>query len=37
MKNRDILLAVCGSISFYKAYEILSLLKKNGANVRVLL
>ena len=37
MKNRDILLAVCGSISFYKAYEILSLLKKDGANVRVLL
>ncbi|MEE3704323.1 bifunctional phosphopantothenoylcysteine decarboxylase/phosphopantothenate--cysteine ligase CoaBC [Campylobacter sp. CX2-8023-23] len=37
MKNRDILLAVCGSISFYKAYEILSLLKNNGANVRVLL
>lgn len=37
MKNRNILLAVCGSISFYKAYEILSLLKKNGANVRVLL
>lgn len=37
MKNRDILLAVCGSISFYKAYEILSMLKKSGARVRVLL
>lgn len=37
MKNKNILLAVCGSISFYKAYEILSLLKKNGANVKVLL
>ncbi|RUT51130.1 bifunctional phosphopantothenoylcysteine decarboxylase/phosphopantothenate--cysteine ligase CoaBC [Campylobacter fetus] len=37
MKNKDILLAVCGSVSFYKAYEILSLLKKEGANVRVML
>lgn len=37
MKNKNILLAVCGSISFYKAFEILSLLKKNGANVKVLL
>ncbi|AGZ81609.1 bifunctional phosphopantothenoylcysteine decarboxylase/phosphopantothenate--cysteine ligase CoaBC [Campylobacter fetus] len=37
MKNKNILLAVCGSVSFYKAYEILSLLKKEGANVRVML
>lgn len=37
MKNKRVLLAVCGSVSFYKAYEILSILKKEGANVRVML
>lgn len=37
MKNKKILLAVCGSVSFYKAYEILSLLKKEEADVRVML
>ena len=37
LKNKKILLAVCGSIAFYKAYEILSLLKKQGANVYVAL
>ena len=34
---KKILLAVSGSISFYKAYEILSLLKKQGFGVKVLL
>jgi len=33
LKNKKILLAVCGSIAFYKAFEILSLLKKQGADV----
>ena len=37
LKNKKILLAVCGSIAFYKAYEILSALKKEGADVRVML
>ncbi|WP_058893128.1 bifunctional phosphopantothenoylcysteine decarboxylase/phosphopantothenate--cysteine ligase CoaBC [Campylobacter iguaniorum] len=37
MKNKKILLAVCGSVSFYKAYEIISLLKSEGADVRVML
>ena len=37
LKNKKILLAVCGSIAFYKAFEILSLLKKQGANVYVAL
>ncbi|CAD7289205.1 Coenzyme A biosynthesis bifunctional protein CoaBC [Campylobacter majalis] len=37
LKDKKILLAVCGSVSFYKAYEILSHLKKLGADVRVML
>ena len=37
LKNKKILLAVCGSIAFYKAFEILSLLKKQGADVHVAL
>lgn len=37
LKNKKILLGVCGSISFYKAYEILSILKKLGADVYVML
>ena len=37
LKNKKILLAVCGSIAFYKAFEILSLLKKKGADVYVAL
>lgn len=37
LKNKKILLAVCGSIAFYKAFEILSLLKKKGADVYVVL
>lgn len=37
MKNKKILLAVCGSIAFYKAFEILSALKKEGADVYVML
>ena len=37
LTNKKILLAVCGSIAFYKAYEILSLLKKQGADVYVAL
>ncbi|MBE3606971.1 bifunctional phosphopantothenoylcysteine decarboxylase/phosphopantothenate--cysteine ligase CoaBC [Campylobacter sp. RM13119] len=37
LKGKKILLAVCGSISFYKSYEILSRLRKLGADVRVML
>ena len=37
LKDKKILLAVCGSIAFYKAYEILSALKKEGADVYVML
>ena len=37
LKNKKILLAVCGSIAFYKAFEILSLLKKKGADAYVAL
>lgn len=37
LKDKKILLAVCGSIAFYKAYEILSLLKKQRADVYVML
>lgn len=37
LKNKKILLAVCGSIAFYKAFEILSLLKKQGADLYVAL
>ncbi|WP_107788869.1 bifunctional phosphopantothenoylcysteine decarboxylase/phosphopantothenate--cysteine ligase CoaBC [Campylobacter concisus] len=37
LKNKKILLAVCGSIAFYKVFEILSLLKKKGADVYVAL
>ncbi len=35
LKNKKILLCVSASISFYKAFEILSLLKKAGADVYV--
>ncbi|WP_139453436.1 bifunctional phosphopantothenoylcysteine decarboxylase/phosphopantothenate--cysteine ligase CoaBC [Campylobacter armoricus] len=34
---KTILLAVSGSIAFYKAYELISLLKKEGFGVKVLL
>lgn len=37
LKNKKILLGVCGSISFYKAFEILSKLKKLGADVYIML
>lgn len=37
MKNKKILLAICGSIAFYKAFEILSTLKKEGFDVYVAL
>ncbi len=37
LKNKKILLAVSGSISFYKAYELLSLFKKAEAKVYVAL
>ncbi len=35
LSGKKITLVVTGGVSFYKAYEVLSLLKKNGANVRV--
>lgn len=33
--NKNVLLAVCGGIAAYKAAELVRLLRKNGANVRV--
>lgn len=36
-KMKKILLAVSGSIAFYKAYELISLFKKEGFKVKVLL
>lgn len=35
--NKTILLAISGSIAFYKAYELISLFKKEGFKVKVLL
>ena len=37
MNKKKVLLAVCGSISFYKAFEILSALKKSNFDVYVAL
>lgn len=37
MNKKKILLAVCGSISFYKAFELLSMLKKRDFDVYVML
>ncbi len=37
LKDKKILLGVCGSVSFYKAYELVSNLKKLGADVKVML
>ena len=37
LKNKNILLCVTGSIAAYKACEILRLLKKDGANVQVMM
>ncbi|MBP5778829.1 MAG: bifunctional phosphopantothenoylcysteine decarboxylase/phosphopantothenate--cysteine ligase CoaBC, partial [Campylobacter sp.] len=37
MARKKVLLAVCGSISFYKSFEILSMLKKEGYDVYVML
>lgn len=37
IKNKKVILAVCGGIAAYKSIEILRLLKKAGAEVRVIL
>jgi len=37
LKNKNILLCVTGSIAAYKACEILRLLRKEGANVQVMM
>ncbi|MGD9412647.1 MAG: flavoprotein, partial [Desulfobacterales bacterium] len=36
-KNKKVILAVCGGIAAYKSVEILRLLKKAQAEVRVIL
>jgi phosphopantothenoylcysteine decarboxylase / phosphopantothenate---cysteine ligase len=36
LENKKILLAVCGGIAAYKAIELCSMLKKRGAQVRVI-
>jgi phosphopantothenoylcysteine decarboxylase/phosphopantothenate--cysteine ligase len=37
IKNKNIVLGVCGGIAAYKSVEILRLLKKQGANIRVIM
>ena len=37
MKNKNILIAVTGSIAAYKACEVVRLLRKEGANVQVMM
>ena len=37
IKNKNIVLGVCGGIAAYKAVELLRLLVKEGANVRVVM
>ncbi|KRM68065.1 bifunctional phosphopantothenoylcysteine decarboxylase/phosphopantothenate--cysteine ligase CoaBC [Apilactobacillus ozensis] len=37
LKNLNVALYVCGSISNYKSLSLLRLLKKNGANVKVIM
>ncbi len=37
LKNKNILLGVCGGIAAYKAVELLRLMKKAGADVRVVM
>ena len=37
LKNRQVLLGVCGGIAAYKAAELLRLLQKQGASVRVMM
>ena len=37
MKNKNILIMVTGSIAAYKACEIIRLLRKEGANVQVMM
>ncbi len=37
INNKNIVLGVCGGIAAYKSVEVLRLLKKQGANVRVIM
>ena len=37
MKNKNILIAVTGSIAAYKTCEVVRLLRKEGAHVRVMM
>jgi phosphopantothenoylcysteine decarboxylase/phosphopantothenate--cysteine ligase len=37
IENKKVILAVCGGIAAYKSAEILRLLKKQGADVRVMM
>ncbi len=37
LNNKNIILGVCGGIAAYKSVELLRLLKKEGANVRVIM
>ena len=37
LKNKNILLCITGSIAAYKACELLRLLKKEGANIQVMM
>ena len=37
LKNKNLLLCVTGSIAAYKACELLRLLRKEGANIQVMM
>uniref|UniRef100_A0A7C5Z9V2 Coenzyme A biosynthesis bifunctional protein CoaBC n=1 Tax=Caldicellulosiruptor owensensis TaxID=55205 RepID=A0A7C5Z9V2_9FIRM len=37
LRNKNILIGVCGGIAAYKVCELIRLLKKNGANVKVIM
>ena len=37
IEHKNIILGVCGGIAAYKSVELLRLLKKEGANVRVIM
>ena len=37
IKNKKVLLIICGGIAAYKSLELIRLLKKNGSNVKTIL
>lgn len=37
LKNKNVLIGICGGIAAYKVCELIRLLKKNEANVKVIM